>query len=520
MGVRGSKIQIARNDGVGSYGNLVSFAESPRRAGLYYTGSDDGLVHVSRDAGKTWTNVTEKIPGLPKTTYVSEVAPSRFADGTVYATFDGHRLNDFATYVFASDDYGATWRSIAGDLPKGQVVRTITEDLKNPDVLYLGTETGLFVTLDRGRRWTRVKANLPTVPVYEIALHPRDNDMILATHGRSIWILDDLTPFQQYAKVSATEAGWFDPPPAVQRNASNERMREFEGDRRFLGRNPERAAMLTYFLKSAAKEVRLAIRDGSGAVVRELAGDAMKDRNTAGLHTVYWDLRIAPLPAPRGQQPGGPGGGGGFGGAGLNGPIVLPGEYRVALVVDGRDQATTTVRVSGDPDIDITDADRRTHFETLRSLHALQATANEAADAVSAIGDQIGGIRERLRDTKDIPASVRSGLDDADKALASLRRTLGLGVGGPGGGGGFGGGAGNVRGVIGQLKGGIMGSTSLPTETQMRMVGEARAGLAKAIDEANALIAKLPALYEEVGKSGLYPAPPKPIRPIGTSSVQ
>ncbi|MGH9940393.1 MAG: WD40/YVTN/BNR-like repeat-containing protein, partial [Blastocatellia bacterium] len=186
MGVKGKDLTIARNDGVGSYGNLVSFAESPKKAGLYYAGSDDGVVSVSRDDGANWANVTSKIPGLPTNTYVSELAPSRFDEGAVYATFDGHRSNDFNTYVYASRDYGQSWQSIAGDLPKGptgEVARTITEDLKNPDVLYLGTERGVYVTFDRGKQWTRVKANLPTVPIYEITLHPRDNAMILATHG-------------------------------------------------------------------------------------------------------------------------------------------------------------------------------------------------------------------------------------------------------------------------------------------------------------------------------------------------
>ncbi len=139
--------------------------------------------------------------GVPKFTYVSEVAPSRFAEGTAYITFDGHRGGDYGTYVFATPDYGDTWRSIVGNLPKGEVVRTITEDLKNQDVLYLGTETGLWVTLDRGKQWIRVRGNLPTVPIYEIALHPRENDMIIGTHGRAVWILDDLDAVSAVVEV-------------------------------------------------------------------------------------------------------------------------------------------------------------------------------------------------------------------------------------------------------------------------------------------------------------------------------
>ena len=198
MGVKGSDVTIAKNDGIAAWPAIVAFAESPKRAGVLYAGTDDGNLAVTRDAGKTWTQVIEKITGVPKGIYVSEVVPSRFDEGTVYATFDGHRQNDFETYIYASNDFGQTWRSIAANL-NGLVARTLTEDLKNPDVLYLGTETGLFVSLDRGKGWQRLKANLPTVRIDEITLHPRDNAMILATHGRTIWILDNLAPIQEYS---------------------------------------------------------------------------------------------------------------------------------------------------------------------------------------------------------------------------------------------------------------------------------------------------------------------------------
>ena len=199
MGVAGRDIRVARNDGVSSYGVLVTFAESPMKAGLLYTGADDGTVYVTRDGGAHWTNLIDALPGLGKFAQVTRVTPSSHNEGTIYVTFDNHREEDFKPYVYMSTDYGATFRAITTGIPDGQAVRTITEDLKNPDVLYLGTEFGLFVSLNRGQQWMRVKANLPTVPINEITMHPRDNDMILATHGRSVWILDDATPFQQAA---------------------------------------------------------------------------------------------------------------------------------------------------------------------------------------------------------------------------------------------------------------------------------------------------------------------------------
>ena len=175
-----------------------------------WVGSDDGVVSVTQDAGKTWTNVTSKISGVPKWTYVSDVLPSRAAAGTAYVAFDGHRGGDYNTYVFATTDYGATWRSIAGNLPKGEVARGLAEDRRNADILYLGTETGLCVSWNRGAQWTRIKANLPTMPIYEIKQHPRDNDLILSSHARGIWILDDLSPIQQWAKSEGADAFMFD----------------------------------------------------------------------------------------------------------------------------------------------------------------------------------------------------------------------------------------------------------------------------------------------------------------------
>ncbi len=170
MGVKGSEIRFSRDDGIQAWPAIVSFAESPKRAGLYYAGTDDGNLQVSRDAGKTWTKVFDKLQGAPKGVFISEVVPSRFAEGTVYATLDGHRQNDYETYIYASSDFGATWQPLNGNL-KGQIARTLTEDVKNPDVLYLGTETGLFVSLDRGRNWQRVTGKSPDGP-YRRDRHP------------------------------------------------------------------------------------------------------------------------------------------------------------------------------------------------------------------------------------------------------------------------------------------------------------------------------------------------------------
>jgi photosystem II stability/assembly factor-like uncharacterized protein len=511
MGVKGKDIALAKHDGISSYGNLVTFNESPKRAGLYYTGSDDGQLSVSRDDGANWTNVTSKVPDLGKNAYVSRVAPSRFDEATVYATFDGHRLNDFNAYVYASTDYGQNWKSIAGDLPKGQVARTITEDLKNPDVLYLGTETGLFVTFDRGKHWLRVKANLPTVPIYEITLHPRDNAMILATHGRSIWILDDLTPLQQFAKARGTEAHLFDIRPATQMNLAGDRSREFEGDMQFLGKIADAGAAFTYYLKTPAKNLSLTVKDAGGSVVRELTGDSVKDKTAAGINTVVWDLRVDPLPRPRAPQGGGGGGGGGFGGGGLDGPFVLPGSYQVTLKVDGKEVAANSFTVQGDPEIQISAEDRKAAFEAAKELHRLQKTLNQAAERVGELNEKIRAMQQALKDNASAPAALKTKVEDFAKRFEPVGRRFGVGAQNPFETGNFERANENLRFRFGGLKGGIMGSTSKPTETQTRQIGEIRPLLDKAVQDANALINDLPALLKEMADAGIYPVPVKPI---------
>jgi photosystem II stability/assembly factor-like uncharacterized protein len=509
MGVAGKDIKLAKHDGVTSFGNIVSLEESAAKQGVVWVGSDDGVVSVTQDSGKTWTNVTSKISGVPKFTYVADVLPSRAQAGTAYVAFDGHRGGDYNTYVFATTDFGATWKSIVSNLPKGEVARGLAEDRKDPNILYLGTETGLWVSWNKGAQWTRLKANLPTMPIYEIKQHPRDNDLILASHARGIWILDDPAPIQEWAKSESAEAFLFNGEPATIMNQANDQMKGFEGDRLFLGQNPVPGATLAYRLKADAKDVKLTIKDSSGTTVRELTGTDVRDRNKAGLNIVKWDLRIQPLrPLPPPPGAGGAGGaGGGFGGGGNNGPYVLPGTYKATLSVNGRDANTVDVIVKGDAEISITDADRRTWFDTARELHTLQAKANEVAEMVQNAFAQVQMIQNQTRNANLSP-SQKQQLDAVVKEFEAVRRRLGLGQ---QGGGGFGGNTENLRGRFGQLKGQIMNSTALPTNTQMMQVREVRAALPGLIDQANAAVAKVPGLVKElVGAGAIFPA----IKPV------
>jgi hypothetical protein len=297
---------------------------------------------MSRDFGRTWTNITSRIPGFPPKAYVSEVVASRHNAGTVYVTVDNHRENDFKPYIWVSTDAGQTFTSIVGNLV-GENARTLTEDLTNPNVLYIGTETGIFVTLDRGRSWRRLKANFPTVRVDEITLHPRDKAMLIASHGRALWILDNISPISEYPTTQqAGRAGTlFTPSDAIMMKTWSNQNEGFWGHQFFIGENPPNDAVISYHLARPAGSLALRITDAAGRQVRELAIPA--NRNQAGIQTVCWDMRvnpveaITPIPAPgappgappaggagargggaagRGAGGGPPGGGGGRGGGG------------------------------------------------------------------------------------------------------------------------------------------------------------------------------------------------------------
>jgi photosystem II stability/assembly factor-like uncharacterized protein len=528
MGVKGRDITIARNDGIAAWPAIVSFAESPKRAGVLYAGTDDGNLHVTRDGGKKWVNVFEKIQGVPKQIYVSEVVPSRFDEAIVYATFDGHRQNDFDTYIYASNDYGQTWRSIVANL-KGEIARTLTEDLKNPDVLYLGTETGLFVTLDRGRSWSRIKANLPTVRIDEIVLHPRDNAMILATHGRAIWILDSLSPIQEYAAAASTtaDARLFSPPASVTyRRPVRDRNYEFWGDQVFYGENPPQAAVISWLLKRDVDRIELRITDASGREVRAISGQVLANVNKSGIQSACWDLRVQPAPAAAlGSGRGGRGGdeqGGGrqgtagaaqerrspfgagcpapattgfgaFGGGGgtVPGPWVVPGVYTVELIVDGKVADSKPLRVSADPEVLLTSVERKRMFDMAMEMHDLQRRGAEVANDLAPINKQIPDVAKTIASRTDLPADVKAGFEGLQKEMTSTAtRFAALGGGGRGFGGGRGGQTENnplVR--IGQAKNALM-ATMPVTEQTTRAYNEAKAEVPRILADARSLIAK------------------------------
>ena len=316
---------------------------------------------------------------MPKKAYVSGVVTSKHNANTIYVAFDNHENDDYKSYIYASVDGGSNFRSINEGLPAGHTVTTVTEDPKNPSVLYVGTEFGLFVSVDNGGRWQRVRSGLPTVPIHEIVFHPRDNDMILATHGRSLWILDDATPIQQAAEAMRTDAFLFDIRQAMQMNLAQDR--GFVTDKPFRGENPTPGAAISYYLKGAAPQVTYA---SATPPARWCANSPATRSGTRAMPGSTACIGICATSRSQAGPPGWQGGGGGGGGqGGAPGPFVMPGDYRVTLLVGDKEIATKPVKVIGDIAIPMTDTDRRTLHDTTLALHRLHESANEAAATVT-----------------------------------------------------------------------------------------------------------------------------------------
>jgi photosystem II stability/assembly factor-like uncharacterized protein len=313
-----------------TYGTVVSLAESPIFKGMLWAGTDDGRVHVTKDGGKAWTDVTPKeIGGL----YVSRLTPSRHQQDACYLAVDGHRSDDFRDLLFLTEDAGRSWRSIVGDLPPNETVEVVTEALLNKETLYAGTEFGLYVTVDRGAHWVRINGkSLPPAPVDDLVIHPRERDLVVATHGRSIYILDDITPIAQLtAENRAKPLVLFKPMPATPRLYAG---RNYGGGAGiFRAANPLAGAAITYWLRDGNPDgVKLSISGPSGATVRELNGPGRP-----GLNRVFWDLqadrkdRIPTIDAGRLGQT----------------QFVAAGDYKVAATLDtgtpGRPEKSETI---------------------------------------------------------------------------------------------------------------------------------------------------------------------------------
>ena len=363
MGKQWGPDAVAKHQSTSFYGNILGLSESPKKEGLIYVGTDDGLVQVTEDGGKTWRKI-EKFVGVPDQTYVTRLLASQHETDTVYLAFDNHKNGDFAPYLLKSTDAGKTWTSIKGDLPERGSVLAIAEDHVNPNLLFAGTEFGLFFTIDGGKKWTRLKGGLPTIAVKDLAIHRPMNDLVVGTFGRGIYILDDYSPLRELTPKALEREAVFCPVrdahvyiPTRQYGVPG---KGFQGAAFYTADNPPFGAVFTYHLKETIKTAKqkrrdqekaaakkgdappyptkdqlrteaeeeapvilVTVSDASGKPLRTLTGPV-----TQGIHRIAWDLRqpgpVLPKPAAKDDDEDG------FSG-GPQGPLVPPGTYRVAL---------------------------------------------------------------------------------------------------------------------------------------------------------------------------------------------
>ena len=393
---------FSRNDGQSNFSALTAIAESPLDREVLYTGADDGSIHGTRDGGRHWTNLTSNIRGLAPMLNISSITPSKHAAGRVYLTVDGHFNDDYHPYVYVSEDYGHTWRSIVEGLPLSSVHR-LREHPSNPDFLVAGMETGAYATFDRGAHWTALGTNLPPVPVYDLLFQQSQGALVLGTHGRSLWVLDHIEPLAQMTAEVLNGPGRLFPIPPVQQQVIYNGQYWF-GAGEFFAPNPSYGAVISYFAPKAAGGAEIDIADSSGRLVRSLQSTVQ-----AGLNRVHWDLRRAPAST----------------GAG---PKVLPGTYNVTVTPVGGAPMKTTVTVEPDPRFPVSDADRQSRYASVMEAYTLQQQLVPARDAAQTLSQQLTAMRQYLgaagEGGKAALAGVEKVAPEVSRIAGEIGRTL------------------------------------------------------------------------------------------------
>ncbi|MGO9269814.1 MAG: VPS10 domain-containing protein [Terriglobia bacterium] len=443
---------ITKDDtGTEYYDTIFTIAESPLAKDLIWVGSDDGLIHLTRDDGKSWEDVTPK--DMPEWSMISLIDASPHEAGTAYAAVDRHRLDDIQPYAYKTTDYGKTWRKITNGLPDGSYVHVVREDPKRKDLLFAGTETGVLVSFDGGDRWQPLKLNLPATPVHDLVIH--GDDLLVATHGRSFWILDDLAPLRQFnPEVAASNVHLYEPAPAYRLRGGG-----FFRAHGPVGANPPSGAMIDYYLKTAAAspetgkepetsagasdtkgekraEITLEIRDGQGRLVRKFSSrkkkkpheevppeEAEEDRPVehdqlpaqAGLNRFVWDLKYAPPREALERMAV-------FSDYKPTGPLAPPGKYHLKLTAGGQTQ-TATLEVKLDSRVSVSDADLQKQFDLAMEI---RDSVNQAHDTVNQIHDlqaQLKALEQRLADEAKVK-SVLAATRDLDQKITALEEDL------------------------------------------------------------------------------------------------
>lgn len=460
-GVRDSTT-LSRDDGIAAFGTITTIAESPFTAGTILVGTDDGNVQMTMDGGTTWTGLNDRFR-MPGPRWVSRVLFSEKDAGTAYVAFDGHNDDDMTPYLFRTADGGATWTSIAGNLPAGNVVRALAEDPRNPQVLFAGTEFGLYLTLDGGRSWRHARGNLPNVRIDDVLYNEKTDDIVLASHGRSFIILDDARILDDGEPIADGTALKVAPiRPATQ--TFMERVLPPPGARTFTALNPPEGALITYVIGTAPTDsaVSIAVADATGSTVRTLTGPA-----TTGLHRVAWDLRYARLDGVTDADEGwfGP----------PRGPWVLPGTYRVTVSLGGA-TATQSVEVRTDPRIDAPRTALVARHDAEMRLQDLLRTFIAGTRLWEAMSKEKIRIEDAMKSTDSPDDSLAAALERLDSRLDSLGTRFRAGFGGP-----------KFRYL--DLDGSLQAASATPTRAQLRELDALERQLTDDIPALNAVLA-------------------------------
>ena len=451
---------VAKNQSTSFYGNIVALAESPRKEGLIYVGTDDGLIQVTSNGGGSWTKY-EKFPGVPEMTYVSRVAASNHDAGTVYAAFENHKNGDFKPYLLKSTDSGKTWTSIAGDLPESGPVQAFAEDPVNPNLLFAGTEAGAYFTIDGGAHWVRLKGGLPTIAVKDMVIQAREGDLVIATFGRGFYVLDDITPLRQMKAESVEQdAGLYPVKDALlymERHPLGGPRKGFQGDAFYAAENPPYGAVFTAFLKdkiktkkekrqetekAAAKknqtvnyptndelraeaqeakpELYFVVYDESGAAIRRVNGTT-----DSGFQRVAWDLRYAAAKVREHSDEEEDF----FSDAGLQGPLVLSGNYSVRMFekVDGAVKEVAgpqSFKVVTEGTASVNAADRAAQQEFLRKVTRLYRAVSGAQQTAEEVESRLKAIREALREVPAVEKELGTVADSIEQRNREILRAL------------------------------------------------------------------------------------------------
>jgi hypothetical protein len=397
---------------------IITVAESPIQKGQIWVGTDDGNLQVTTDGGKNWTNLAKNVSGLAANSPVSHVEPSRVNANTAYVAFERHMFDDFRPYIFKTTDGGKTWTSISGNLPAKAYVQIVREDPKNTNLLYAGTEIGLFASYDGGRNWIPLNLkNLPNVSVHDILVHPRENDLILATHGRSLWIFDDATVIQQMTQqILDSSAHLFSVRPGMR--FTSRFTRYGIGDKVFTGPNPAAGAVITYYLKDKLDEkadFKVQVFDRDGKLVQDLE----RPSREKGLNRITWNLRLGGPEVRRPPTPEQIA----FGG-GSRGPQVLPGTYTVKMTVGGK-VFEQPVEVRLDPGVSTPLSELQETLDMQIKLRDMQNTMNLSLRFLDSVKEQLKQAQTTMKGlTKEPDKDLMKALEDYLKEVDALQDKL------------------------------------------------------------------------------------------------